>query len=859
MSKFWKVVVQEYRRNVFRKGFLFGLFSVPLLITVVALVSVVLSYVGGQDEGAVGIGYIDRAGVIANPMPRLQEDDPEDAVRLVAFETDELASNALSAGQVKAYFVLVEDYRETRRVEVVSLEELDARTVHGFQTFLQANLLDGQPPEIVQRAVIGSYPILRSPDGRLEFAGKLTPGDFLLPLSGLAFVILIFSSSGYLTQAVVEEKANRTMEILATSLSPWQLMGGKLTGIVAVTLTQFAGWLASAALVVFVGGGLLDVAWLQNLAVEPRAAFLMVALLLPAYVLVAALMMTVGIALADARGSQQVVVIFVSLYMVPLGFMLPVLSHPNSPLATALSLFPFTAPIMLPLRYSLVLVPFWQVLASVAIQAFLAMGALGLAVRTYRLGMLRFGKRLHWQEMLGIGEVRSAARRHDASKGRSGAGPKVRERVAVSKRRMHKTLLVLRYELVRAVTRPMYLVMMVGLPVFLYVNVLVMQAAQPGRPSTRYEAGGMGEVVVAPALPEPETQGYVDHSGLIQMIPENVPAGTLIAYGDETSARQALEDGTISAYHIIPADYVTTGELVTVRPDPNPLSGTRSPDWMQWVLLANLVGGDSAMAGQVWNPMDLVQVSAEPSEGSASTDDESLSEKVLTRWLPAVIMLVLYGVIALMSGTLMSSVSEEKKNRVIEVLLVSVNPRQMLSGKITAQGIAGLLQAGAWMAIGYVLFGLVGAGGDRLAGLELSPALLFWGVVFFLLGYGVYASLMAGAGALMPNVKESPMASLMFYAPAIIGFEISLFSQDNPHGVLPTVTSLFPLTSPFSMMHRLVAGGVPLWQVLLSVGLLLITIPLVVRAVARMFRAQNLLSGQPYSARRYFRMLLRWR
>jgi ABC-2 type transport system permease protein len=100
------------------------------------------------------------------------------------------------------------------------------------------------------------------------------------------------------------------------------------------------------------------------------------------------------------------------------------------------------------------------------------------------------------------------------------------------------------------------------------------------------------------------------------------------------------------------------------------------------------------------------------------------------------------------------------------------------------------------------------------------------------------------------------MVSLIFFAPAFVGFEISLFSTGNPHGLLPTVASLFPLTAPFSMVNRLVVGGVPLWQVLLSVGLMLLTIPVIVRAVARMFRTQVLLASQPFTMKRYVRVFL---
>jgi ABC-2 type transport system permease protein len=81
-------------------------------------------------------------------------------------------------------------------------------------------------------------------------------------------------------------------------------------------------------------------------------------------------------------------------------------------------------------------------------------------------------------------------------------------------------------------------------------------------------------------------------------------------------------------------------------------------------------------------------------------------------------------------------------------------------------------------------------------------------------------------------------------------------SGEAPHGALPTLLSLFPLTAPIVMIMRLTIGGVPLWQPLLAVGLMVFTAVFVVRSVARMFRAQALLSGQPFSARRFARALL---
>ena len=142
------------------------------------------------------------------------------------------------------------------------------------------------------------------------------------------------------------------------------------------------------------------------------------------------------------------------------------------------------------------------------------------------------------------------------------------------------------------------------------------------------------------------------------------------------------------------------------------------------------------------------------------------------------------------------------------------------------------------------------------AGFQIPPSLLAWGLVFFLLGYALYASLMAGAGALVPKLKEATQAMWVVMMPIFAGYILGFFVADDPHGTLATGLSLFPLTSPIMMIMRLTVGGVPLWQPLLAVGLLVLTTILVVRVVAGMFHAQNLLSGQSFSARRFASALL---
>jgi ABC-2 type transport system permease protein len=137
----------------------------------------------------------------------------------------------------------------------------------------------------------------------------------------------------------------------------------------------------------------------------------------------------------------------------------------------------------------------------------------------------------------------------------------------------------------------------------------------------------------------------------------------------------------------------------------------------------------------------------------------------------------------------------------------------------------------------------------------LPPSFLFWGAVFFLLGYGLYASLMAGVGALVPNLREASQATFVVILPLLIPLVMISVLIEDPNGALALGLSLFPLTSPVVMMTRLSAAQVPLPQLLLSAALLAVTAALVVRTIADMFRTQTLLAGQTLTLKRLFALL----
>ena len=415
---------------------------------------------------------------------------------------------------------------------------------------------------------------------------------------------------------------------------------------------------------------------------------------------------------------------------------------------------------------------------------------------------------------------------------------------------MNKTLLVLRHELATTFRRRSFLVMSFGLPLLAIIVVAVLTFL-------RSDADSSPGPSSAPAPPEIEIEGYVDLSGLIHTIPETIPPGHLLAYAGEEQAKQALTSGEIAAYYVIPPDYLETGELYYVYPDTKPLLSGGQEWVMQRTLLENLVG-DPELADMVWNPIGLEWTKLAAGQPGGAGQPGAGEDNETVQFIPALMVILLYVSFMINANLLAESVSSEKENRTMEILMVSISPRQMLTGKIVALGAAGLVQVVLWVGTAYAL---INVGGQTLSlpeGFAIPASILFWGVVFYLLGYAVYGSLMAGVGSLTSRMKDASQASFLILSPLMVGYMIGLLAPlaEETQGLLPVVLSMFPLTAPVLMMMRLAAGTVPLWQILLSAALMLGTAYLIVRAVAAMFHAQNLLSGQPFSAKRFFRVLL---
>jgi ABC-2 type transport system permease protein len=421
---------------------------------------------------------------------------------------------------------------------------------------------------------------------------------------------------------------------------------------------------------------------------------------------------------------------------------------------------------------------------------------------------------------------------------------------------MRKTLEIIRYELVTAFGRKSYLFIAFGVPVLaviIFAGFYLIKASKPTDQLTQEVEENF----------QIETEGFIDYAGIVTSLPEHVPDEVLIPFANQDSAKMALENGEITAYYIIPADYVESGNLIYVHPKLNPIAEGGQNWVMTSTLYYNLLDQNFELASTVWSPANLVPTNLSniagtdrTSTGECSSPGFTCESNELIQLLPILIVAIIYVSIVTGGSYLLRLVSSEKDSRVMELLILSASPRQLLNGKVISYCILGFLQVLAWLGAIFLVFEIGGTTLNLPPGFSLPLSLLIWGLVFFLLGYAVYATIMAGAGALTPKVSQYTSVYFVVSAPLMISYFFSIMLAMRPHSPFAVGLSIFPLSAPVMMITRLTIGNVPVWQPLMAAGLTILMAILIMRAVARMFRAQILLSGQPFSLQRYLKILM---
>jgi len=376
---------------------------------------------------------------------------------------------------------------------------------------------------------------------------------------------------------------------------------------------------------------------------------------------------------------------------------------------------------------------------------------------------------------------------------------------------------------------------------------IIQDNASAGQDEDREEATG-ATLADMPAI------GLVDQAGLIAEMPPGFPPDLFVRFAGKASARAALEAEEIEQYIYIPADYLASGEITIYDRNFQIFQGGENMgvafqstnEWVLQHLINYNLTGDEELVVALQNPTPGVLAewhAIQPSE-AISTEDQALAELV-----SSIVPYVFYFLLLMGSSYLMRSVVAEKENRTVEVLLLSLSPRQMMMGKILAMSVVVLIQVVVWAGGGILILDR-GADLLRVAEFTFPPGFFVWAILFLILGYLLFASIMAAAGAIATNAREGGQMTWLLVIPLMPTLMFGQMFLEEPNNPLVLVLSLFPLSAPSAMVTRLAVAPVPVWQILISLGGVGLTAYLFVVLAGRFFRAGNLLSDASFSWRR---------
>lgn len=389
MRNFWLIAKHEYLNTVTRRGFLILLAAVPLGI--VALIGMSI-FVERMSQDTTPIGYVDQAGFL-DPSLHAALPDATERIQIRSFADEEAARAALEQGQIQGYYVFPPDYLSSLQTDVYFLEdEPSGDAWEDLEEFVRVNLVSSYPAEVQERLLDGPSVTVHDTASNRTFSESEIANIILPFVATFLFFFATMSSAGYMLGVVASEKENRTVEVMMTSVTPEQLIGGKTLGLLAASLTQLAAYL-----VVGIIGLQIAAAYVPELQqVEMPWGYLgvMALFFFPSYALITGMMVALGAAVTHMEQGQQAAGLLNLLFVLPL-FILPVLfSSPGHPLIVAFTVFPTTSFLTISLRWGLGTVPWWQIGLAWCLLVATAALSIWAAARVFRAGMLRYGKPL---------------------------------------------------------------------------------------------------------------------------------------------------------------------------------------------------------------------------------------------------------------------------------------------------------------------------------------------------------------------------------------------------------------------------------------------------------------------------------
>ncbi len=391
---------------------------------------------------------------------------------------------------------------------------------------------------------------------------------------------------------------------------------------------------------------------------------------------------------------------------------------------------------------------------------------------------------------------------------------------------MNKTTLVFKHEFFRTIKKAGFIIMTFIVPVLALLGI------------------GVTELVTSlstPTVKEAAVIGVVDESGAFDV--KSTEGFTMLApLASRDEATRALVERKIPEYIVIPADYTSTGKIQRYTLQKELGTPPRTAAVIKSFLTVNLLKDKvpPELVTLVVSPLDL-EVTRLNESGEVSHEQGNIGNVIF----PGLFSLLLGLALMLGANALIGGLGEEKESRLIQVLFSSVSIRQLLIGKVLALGLAGLMQVLVWLLTAPPLLSLASSTfGGLMSNVQLPAGFLVLGIVYFILGYLLFAVLSVGIGAISSNAREAGNLSLFYTLCGFVPLWLSSLLFAFPNSPIWTVLTLFPVTAPVQTMLRMGVTDVPVWEIAAGIGILVLSIILGLFLAIKLFRMYMLMYGK---------------
>jgi ABC-2 type transport system permease protein len=402
---------------------------------------------------------------------------------------------------------------------------------------------------------------------------------------------------------------------------------------------------------------------------------------------------------------------------------------------------------------------------------------------------------------------------------------------------MNKTYLMFKHEFLHAIKRVGFIVLTFIVPLLVLLAI------------GSYE---LVTTLIEPSAKEVTTVGYVDEVGIFS---DQTDLGLikLIPFASREDATQALISGNVSEYIVIPSNYISSGIIQRYTLAKELMTPTITAHLIESFLTWNLLKDDVSpeVITSVVTPLNL-EVTRLDENGDVAKEQGNIGNIII----PAIFSLLLSFALMVGANSLITGLGEEKDSRLIEVMFSSVSIRQLITAKVLALGLAGLLQVIVWLISAPLLLDLASSSfGGFLRDIQLPANFLILGILYFILGYLLFAVLSVTIGGISSNTSEAQNLSMFYVMMLFVPLWFFGVMINFPNSPIWVVLSIFPITAPTQMIARLGVSDIPAWQIVTSLVVLGLSVIAGLFLSVKIFRIFMLMYGKRPSVKEIIRSL----